>query len=586
MRSFAKGAVALLLGLLVVPEWLFAQDFHIDFYAEIDALVAEARLDEAERKLEEAFLGAPDAAPEDRIALLDTLAEVQLEADKFSDAGDSYWNQASLMARQDGADSPTLSAVYVASGDAYLRGGAFQDAVRAYRAALAIDRVYLACDSTALGALYEALSRALGGAGEAAAADEAAALATDASARCAEEATGRSATVAAATPAEDGDFARVEIFYGTDRAPTGSDRPESFYGGGRGDIGYGRATVSIPRSHRPGQIEAPSLIKFQWTANPSLHVVLLEVEPLGDDDFFSRISETLGARGSDEVFVFIHGFNVTFAEAAKRTAQIAYDLDFEGAPVFYSWPARGNRRSYLADAASVQLSARRLTRFLDDIVARAGARRIHLIAHSMGGRALTEALELYALRHAGEEPAFDQIIFAAPDVDADLFAVQAENFAKVARRITLYTSDADLALEASQRLHGNAPRAGQGGAEALVTASVDTVDMSELGGDLLRHSYFANEASALTDILWLFWRSPPPASRCGMMEESGPQGEYWVYLAERCDENVLRAALTLARQFGARALARLDERMTSLVPGPDLDELRQVRTTLAEILGR
>ncbi|MDH3265268.1 MAG: alpha/beta hydrolase, partial [Paracoccaceae bacterium] len=368
----------LLLGLLAVPQMLCAQDFRIEFYAGIDGLVAEARLDEAERRLEEAFLGAPDADPEERIALLDALAEVQLEAGKFSDAGDTYWNQAALMARRDGADSPTLSPLYAVSGDAYLRGEAFLDAARAYRAALAIDRIFLACDSAALATLYESLSRALAGTGETTAANAARALAADAGARCAEEATGRGAVEAAATPAEDGDFARVEIFYGTDRAPTGSDRPENFYGSDRGEIGFGRAVVSIPRDHRPGQIESPSLIKFQWSANPARHVVLLEVDVLDEGELFAAIGEALGARGSDEIFLFVHGFNVTFAEAAKRTAQMAYDLDFGGVPLMFSWPSRGNRRSYLADAASVQLSARRLTGFLDEIVARAGARRIHL----------------------------------------------------------------------------------------------------------------------------------------------------------------------------------------------------------------
>ncbi|WP_429550866.1 alpha/beta hydrolase [Paraburkholderia sp. MM5477-R1] len=39
--------------------------------------------------------------------------------------------------------------------------------------------------------------------------------------------------------------------------------------------------------------------------------------------------------------LFIRGFKVGFVDAARRTAQMAYDLGFDGAPVFFSWPSQG-----------------------------------------------------------------------------------------------------------------------------------------------------------------------------------------------------------------------------------------------------
>jgi esterase/lipase superfamily enzyme len=39
-----------------------------------------------------------------------------------------------------------------------------------------------------------------------------------------------------------------------------------------------------------------------------------------------------------QAFVFVHGFNVSFENALRRTAQIAYDLNFDGAPFLFSWP--------------------------------------------------------------------------------------------------------------------------------------------------------------------------------------------------------------------------------------------------------
>src|SRR5262249_2696270 len=34
-------------------------------------------------------------------------------------------------------------------------------------------------------------------------------------------------------------------------------------------------------------------------------------------------------------------FNVTFEDAVRRRAQIAYDLQFPGTPIRYSWPSQG-----------------------------------------------------------------------------------------------------------------------------------------------------------------------------------------------------------------------------------------------------
>lgn len=50
----------------------------------------------------------------------------------------------------------------------------------------------------------------------------------------------------------------------------------------------------------------------------------------------ARIKASTGKRA----FIFVHGYNVTFEDAAKRTAQISYDLAFDGAPIFYSWPSQ------------------------------------------------------------------------------------------------------------------------------------------------------------------------------------------------------------------------------------------------------
>jgi esterase/lipase superfamily enzyme len=341
-------------------------------------------------------------------------------------------------------------------------------------------------------------------------------------------------------------FTTVKIYYATDRARTGDETPSNFYGGDRGSLELGTATVSIPPRHYPGRIERPKFWLLEFREDPAKHVVLKSVTPGDSEAVFAEMRGQLAESGDESAFVFVHGFNVPFNEAAQRTAQMAYDMNFQGVPILYSWPSRGSLLSYIADTAVVNLSGRRLTLFLEDVVRKSGAKRIHLIAHSMGNRALTDALELYALRHEGEPPAFDQVLFTAPDLDAGLFAEMAKTIRTTAQRLTLYASNKDWALAVSRKLHGDAARAGQGGEKIIHADLFDSVDMTSIGDDMLAHSYYANNPSALTDILSLFWRDAPPEDRCGMVAAAGEFGSYWQYSPDACgDTNALLSTLSV-----------------------------------------
>ena len=351
-------------------------------------------------------------------------------------------------------------------------------------------------------------------------------------------------------------FQKVQVFYATDRARSGDPRPARYYNADRGAaLDYGIVEVTIPGDHKTGTIAAPSIWKLQFYENPTKHVMLQSVTPMAQDAYFGAMQAELAKTGADDLFVFVHGYNVSFDAAAKRTAQLAFDMKFAGVPVLYSWPSAGATVGYVSDTAVVRLSGRRLSRFLEDLVARSGARTIHLIGHSMGNRALTDALELMALRQAPVERAiFDQIIFAAPDVDQGLFSVMLEAIRPMAKRLTLYASEQDWALVASRKLHGNMPRAGQGGPDAMSHAAIDTIDMSDLGEDMLAHSYVANDRSAILDIATLFWRSPDPAQRCGLAPREG-LARVWEYRGSTCTDQNLLNVIGHLKQAGAQTRA-------------------------------
>src|SRR5581483_4228092 len=115
---------------------------------------------------------------------------------------------------------------------------------------------------------------------------------------------------------------------------------------------------------------------------------------------YENLAATIGESENRQALVFIHGYNVTFNDAVRRTAQIAYDLAFDVTPILYSWPSQGKLHGYPADENTIEWTVPQLTVFLTELAQAAGATTIHLVAHSMGNRALVKALERLATNHA------------------------------------------------------------------------------------------------------------------------------------------------------------------------------------------
>lgn len=323
---------------------------------------------------------------------------------------------------------------------------------------------------------------------------------------------------------KDEAFTVVPIFYGTDRARTGAKEPRDFYGAGRGKLEMGTCEISIPKTHVRGQLESPSIWRLEFKEDPKLHVVLLNVKPLDAGEFNSQFQTKLGEAKSRDVFVFIHGYNVKFVDAARRTAQLSYDLQFPGVPVLYSWPSQGTLSGYTTDENEIVWTEPHLKKFLADLKAQAGDARIHLVAHSMGNRALTNVLRQLATENA--TPLFSEVILTAPDIDAEVFEQQlAPAIQKIARHVTLYASSSDAALLASKKVHGY-QRAGDSLPTILIVPGVDTVDASGIDTDMLGHSYFAQMKDVMDDIGLLLIAGKLPSER-SLLEQAIGSGKYW-----------------------------------------------------------
>jgi esterase/lipase superfamily enzyme len=291
-----------------------------------------------------------------------------------------------------------------------------------------------------------------------------------------------------------------------------------------GRLDYGECQVSIPDVHVTGQLESPSLLRFEFRPDPNKHIVLAKTTSLEEDQFFEGVKQSILRSEKKDVFVFIHGYNVTFEDAARRTGQFAYDLKFVGAPIFYSWPSNGKVADYLKDETNAAWSIPHFQAFLSLLAQRSGAERVHVIAHSMGNRVVCEALRLLSY-DPGNHLQLNHLVLAAPDIDAATFAELSRLLRKRSASITLYESRNDKALLASKKIHGYI-RAGE---PLLVLEGLDTVDASAIDTDFLGHSYFSSDYALLSDIHSMLANDEPAARRIGLGLKESVSGRYYEF---------------------------------------------------------
>lgn len=324
-------------------------------------------------------------------------------------------------------------------------------------------------------------------------------------------------------------YATTKVFFATDRNLTGNTNPSEIFGVNRSSLTYGTCEVSIPRDHRMGELESPSIWRLELREYPAKHVVLLSTAVASKDEFFADMAARVRQSKGKSAFLFVHGYNVTFEDAARRTAQIAYDLGFDGAPTFYSWPSRGTTPAYTVDEQNIEWAQANLKSYLEEFFARSDAQNVYLIAHSMGNRALTRAVASLLTDKPGLREQLKEVILAAPDIDADVFKRDiAPALAATGRPVTLYASSNDLALIASKKVHGY-PRAGDSGEGLVVATGIETIDATRVDTGLLGHSYFADARSVLSDIFYLIRNGQRADQRFGLRSVDVQAGRYWEF---------------------------------------------------------
>jgi pimeloyl-ACP methyl ester carboxylesterase len=348
------------------------------------------------------------------------------------------------------------------------------------------------------------------------------------------------------------------VLYATDRAPADPDaRKNEYYGDQRGyAVRLGVANIELDWESDITWEEAKrvSLLKDRSGKYPlsvstirefgALHRTVrpfeddLEPDPEPARLFAEEIDRRLATSTGKDVYIYVHGYKVTFQNPILVAAELWHFLGYQGAFIAYSWPSTPRTFAYTSDLEDAANSGRGLRALILEIAASTEAESIHVIGYSAGTRVVTRALaDLGLLGYFLDEQDIEQrtrlgnVILIGSDVDRGILAGQLLDGAlRIPKSLTIYQSPTDKALGMSRFLFRK-ERAGQlierdvSEREAqfwrdhpgLHLIDVGNAEGSDSGNG---HSYFRSSSWVSSDILMTLMYGLAPAER-GLVRDAG-----------------------------------------------------------------
>ncbi|MEY9134073.1 esterase/lipase superfamily enzyme [Bradyrhizobium diazoefficiens] len=207
-----------------------------------------------------------------------------------------------------------------------------------------------------------------------------------------------------------------------------------------------------------------------------------------------------GGAGGD-VLIYVHGFKQTFETAALDAAHLSDGIKFRGRTMVFSWPSKAGLFDYAYDRDSAMWSRDDLERVLSSLVSTSGGGRVHIVAHSMGTMLTLESLrQLYARYGDTVTSRIGTVVFAAPDIDMDVFTSAIHRIGPLAGKITVIAATNDRALALSGQIAGGMTRVGAAEKAVIQRLGVRVVDASQEGWSIINHDLFLSSAEVQREI--------------------------------------------------------------------------------------
>jgi esterase/lipase superfamily enzyme len=271
------------------------------------------------------------------------------------------------------------------------------------------------------------------------------------------------------------------LLVATTRKPVNGGRAKPWFGPERGStVTAARAKLAPPDD---GRLSLAAVGLADW------HVDAVEPVPGEVRDLLVQ------ADGGSDLLIYVHGFKQTFETAALDAARLSDAIRFRGQTMVFSWPSKAGLFDYAYDRDSAMWSRDGFERVLSSIVSAPGTSRVHIVAHSMGTMLTLESLrQLYARYGDTVTGRIGAVVFAAPDIDMDVFSSSINLIGPLAGKITVIAATNDRALALSGRIAGGMTRVGAAEKTTIERLGVRVIDASDAGWGIINHDLFLSNA--------------------------------------------------------------------------------------------
>ncbi len=225
-------------------------------------------------------------------------------------------------------------------------------------------------------------------------------------------------------------------------------------------LAYAAFDVGIPPTHEIGRTPQQSSVRPVFNQDFVLSEGESYTSPRGFGDAVNSYAAShYGA--PTEAFVFVHGFNTSFVDGIYQLAQIGNDIKSPASMVLFSWPSNDRMTDYLHDVDSVAFARDGLEQLLNELAA-SGVKRITLVGYSMGAALVVETLrQMKLVGSTGFFSKLSGVVLLSPDMDIDVFRVDAERMGGLPQPFVIYSAPRDPALRVlSTYLTAQKPRLG------------------------------------------------------------------------------------------------------------------------------
>ncbi len=348
------------------------------------------------------------------------------------------------------------------------------------------------------------------------------------------------------------------ILYATDRRPATSDDEEKYYTNHRGDmlrVGVASMTLGDGNldwekirevtmlTNRVEKIPVKISGVEEWGMLSSTLPFWFNLDLLGKNGvpvdaterFTKAINAQLARSDKKDVFIYVHGYKVTYENPLLISSELWHFLGYDGVFIAYAWPSTPSKFAYIKDSDTSAGFSRNLRLLIESIAKNTNAEEIHILGYSNGTRLVLRAMEQLSLLHHGEtaEKIFEElrigsVVLAGSDLDRGVFGEYvADGLLNVSKHMTIYLSDKDKALGISQFLTRR-PRLGQmwdleddrltpAVRQALEKNKnrISFIDVSRVEGvdSGNGHGYFQSSPSITSDVLMTLYYGLPPDLR-------------------------------------------------------------------------